>query len=375
MIFLGTENGLFISMDYGKNWHKASGELGRIKVSSIDISGNNVFAAGENSLFVSYDKGKTWRKIFSLGLRESDIEQNLDFNNGIQEEVTTTKINYVFINEGSLYLASNNGLFVSLNKGVSFNPVAGLSRISINNIATYRGNLYISSPKGVFVLLKDGEYWENLYQGLHALETRFISFDSLGRLWLASNRGVFRSVVSHEGISLSKNVDMNKLDKWQAFFKDEPTILEVQRQAIKYAEVIDPKKIRNLRIGARLKALVPNITLDYDRTINYDSGEENYYIGPQDWGLGLSWDLSDFIWSEQQRLIDSQVRLLIELRDDILAEVTRLYFERRRLQVELLFWPPKDPKVKFEKELRLEELTASIDALTGGYLSEQLGLR
>jgi len=40
----------------------------------------------------------------------------------------------------------------------------------------------------------------------------------------------------------------------------------------------------------------------------------------------------------------------MQLRDDILDEVTRLYFERGRLQ----------------------ELTADIDGLTGGYLSRRL---
>ncbi|MDP1852882.1 MAG: hypothetical protein Q8L26_01545 [Candidatus Omnitrophota bacterium] len=64
---------------------------------------------------------------------------------------------------------------------------------------------------------------------------------------------------------------------------------------------------------------------------------------------------------------------MVELRDDILNEVTRLYYERRRLQAEIFLSPPDEPRIKIEKELRLQELTASIDGLTGGYLSGQLG--
>jgi hypothetical protein len=63
---------------------------------------------------------------------------------------------------------------------------------------------------------------------------------------------------------------------------------------------------------------------------------------------------------------------MVQLRDDILDEVTKLYFERRRTQIELLTQPPKNEKSKIEKELRLQELTASIDALTGGYLSKNI---
>lgn len=153
-------------------------------------------------------------------------------------------------------------------------------------------------------------------------------------------------------------------------FADEPTVREVQKAAIRYAEVIDPKKIEKLRKGARYKALLPDFDLDYDRTITYDSGLDRYVTGPEDWSVGFSWDLGDLIWNEQQRLIDSQVRLMVRLREDILGEVTELYFERRRLQVEILLEKPKKLKERLEKELRLEELTADIDALTDGYLSK-----
>ena len=63
---------------------------------------------------------------------------------------------------------------------------------------------------------------------------------------------------------------------------------------------------------------------------------------------------------------------MVELRDDIMNEVTRTYFERRRLQIDLLASPPQDLKLSLEKELRLQELTADIDALTGNYFSEHL---
>jgi hypothetical protein len=62
----------------------------------------------------------------------------------------------------------------------------------------------------------------------------------------------------------------------------------------------------------------------------------------------------------------------VQLRDDIMDDVTRTFFERRRVQVELLTHPPSDPKVELDKELRLQELTARLDGLTGGWFSRQL---
>ncbi len=63
---------------------------------------------------------------------------------------------------------------------------------------------------------------------------------------------------------------------------------------------------------------------------------------------------------------------MVQLRNDILDEVTRTYFERRRLRVEMLLSPPEDMKERIGQELRIQELTADIDALTGGYLSRKL---
>ena len=53
------------------------------------------------------------------------------------------------------------------------------------------------------------------------------------------------------------------------------------------------------------------------------------------------------IFSTEQTSIDVRSRLMVQLRDDILDEVTRLYFERRRLQLELA----SKSKVKSDKEL------------------------
>lgn len=61
---------------------------------------------------------------------------------------------------------------------------------------------------------------------------------------------------------------------------------------------------------------------------------------------------------------------MVELRDDILDEVTKLYFERLRIKMELDNLSIEERKKRFEKELKLQELTALLDGLTGGYFSK-----
>ena len=63
---------------------------------------------------------------------------------------------------------------------------------------------------------------------------------------------------------------------------------------------------------------------------------------------------------------------MVQLRDEILDDVTKLYFEHIRVRAEIDNLSIEDRKKRFEKELKLKELTASLDALTGGYFLQQL---
>ena len=90
------------------------------------------------------------------------------------------------------------------------------------------------------------------------------------------------------------------------------------------------------------------------------------------WDVSLGWDLGDLVWNDAQTSIDVRSRLAVQLRNDILDEVNKYYFERIRIKIELDNLSLEERKKRFEKELRLQELTASLDALTGGYLSRQL---
>ncbi len=90
------------------------------------------------------------------------------------------------------------------------------------------------------------------------------------------------------------------------------------------------------------------------------------------WRVRLTWDLRDFLYDSDQPRISTEARRLVELRQDVLQEVNTYFFDRRRAQIEMLYSPPDDVRSKIDLQLQIARVTASIDALTGGYLSAAL---
>jgi len=86
--------------------------------------------------------------------------------------------------------------------------------------------------------------------------------------------------------------------------------------------------------------------------------------------LVVSWDLGDIAYHPESIDVSHEAREIIELRDDVLDEITQLYFERRRVLAALALQP--DALVAGELQLRAAQLAAGIDAWTGGWFGRQL---
>jgi len=93
-------------------------------------------------------------------------------------------------------------------------------------------------------------------------------------------------------------------------------------------------------------------------------------------GLSLTWDFRDAAFEPESIDVSREARLVIALRDDVLDEVNQLYFERlsvvSRLSAPTVSQGEAPPVDRAALELRLMQLTAGLDAWTGGGFSEQL---
>jgi len=184
------------------------------------------------------------------------------------------------------------------------------------------------------------------------------------------------------------------VDDVLASFAGEPTILEVQEAAAAYAQ-IDQGVMEGWSTRASLAGLLPSVRVDYRRRVEDDlqmdddqdlevdelgdlvlTGVDRDVRTDDDTQSDIlirgDFELNELVWNPDLLRVSKEIRDVVELREDILTTVTTLFFERRRAQVQLQLSPPSDPVERLRRELEIQELTASIDALTGGWFSAQL---
>jgi hypothetical protein len=391
MLFAGTENGILLSGDGGRNWSKSSEGLSGNVIKSIAqnyIDADIIFASTEKGLFKSENRGIIWQRVLAVDsiIEEDESENGYDDEGGLSTYPTWVSIDP--FDPNIIYLATKKEIFKSENSADSWMRMtkAGFPGTQIRNIIVpsyERGFIFAATDEGIFRFSGKEDMWREFHTGLTSKEAVFVALNSgQDTLWLATSEGVFKS----EG-NIYETSEISLADKMGTALRDfssEPSYHEVQDAAIRYAEV-HPKKIANWRKAASMKALLPKFSFgvekDSSKGLHWDAGSnpDRWVIGPEDeetgWDITCTWDLGDLVWSNDQTSIDVRSRLMVQLRDDVLDEVTRLYFERRKLQIELKQDPPEDVDEYIGKELRLQELTANIDAMTGGWFSLEIERR
>jgi len=380
-LFVGTKAGLFISRDNGGNWKKVDGEIGSTVIFNIDTSFKQdkvVYLAAAKGVFKSKDAGKNWERVFVSNHWENKSEESTE--ESIESGDKISDIRFVkagITNVNLVYFSSEKGIYKSTDQGKSWEKLSeyGLLNRDVKMFCLSDNFQFVAlTPTGVF--LYGDERWQELSFGLAAGKLNYLTTDNKGNIYIAAEKGIFRSNFEAQLNSLRQGLIPE-------YLKCEPKIRDVQEAAIKYAEV-SPEKILQWRKKAAKKAILPKVSVGLDRNStdlwHWEGGsttktdDDTLRRGQDsiDWDVSLSWDLGDLIWSEAQTSIDVRSKLMVELRDDILDQVNKLYYERLRVKSELDNLAIEDRAKRFDKQLKLEELTASLDSLTGGYYSEQL---
>lgn len=405
-IYIGTIAGIFFTEDAGNNWGKGQNLPSEIIVVSISTDAYNpqiLYAASDRGIYKSLNSGIGWKKIYESDFDDEDLHSFLMDENedtgeiditGIRDKSYIRKILTDPANSRIIYAGTSKGLLTSNDGGVTWTFAGSIGLVShnIRDIAvtsTDIKHVYAATDRGIFRYSKNTDSWDELYKGIVSSDIRDLDFAPAAQngphaMWALTKMGVYKSSPSLPA-SAPENINPQYLttdtQDVLSMFSHEPSIEEIKEAAIEYAEV-SPSKIREWRKAAANKAWLPDLSFSYDKDKDWQSSDyysSGSYVGNDitrgknnDWSVSLTWELGELIWNNDQTSIDNRSKLMVQLRDDVLNEVTRLYFERRRLQIDLILSPPGDNTVMIEKDLRLQELTANIDALTGSFLSRRL---
>jgi len=392
-IYTGTQRGLFFQRTGQTRWSKVFNQISRDPVYQILKDNQYLYFVTNKKVFRMQENHEAPAEIFSAQPREV---QELDTSDVIREDRT---INYVALaGQSEIIISADSGFSHSTNHGQTWErfEFGAIPNKEINAILPMSPEcsqgespclkFLTATDRGVF-LFENGK-WTSLYKGLPVNRVNSLGI-SEGRLVIAGTEdGVYKipllealTYVNLENISEYPRI---AYEEFKDQFNHEPSIEEIQRLAVDYAEV-HPDKIKEWRTGAQNKAWFPSLDIGVDggrgltrndSVFGSSSSGGSHYIGPDDksssedlgWDVSLSWDLADVIWNSDQTTIDGRSKLMVELREDILNQVTRLYYERRRLQAELQA-AREDPRAAFDRKMRIDELTALIDGLTGGEFS------
>jgi hypothetical protein len=156
---------------------------------------------------------------------------------------------------------------------------------------------------------------------------------------------------------------------------DEPTVGEIQGAAARWADPATSGAGAPAR--ARAAALLPTLTAELRvdersyRVVGLQaSGEVDYARYAPGWlaAVRATWDLAALVLPPSERIDAKGALDRARRRDEAVRRATGLYFERRRLQLQLQLGtePPASPRDRAQAELELERLAAELDALTGG---------
>lgn len=386
---ISTVKGVFISEDSGSRWSDISANLKNKEIRCVALNKDTMYAAGNDGLYSRCPGQSAWERIYvnssdDGGAEEGGSSEAVDTAYGEEEPVSS--VNSVAVKKLRVYIGVDKGISYSDDGGASWIDLtkSGLSG-TVNYVLPSKTSdrLYCATTKGVFEFDKGGNKWMEMYKGfdksVNVARILFAGDDEKG-LWALTEKGLYRMDAGR--YAGGDYVDVEKgLKSFKITFDREPDFRELREAAMRFCDV-SPKKITDWQRNSRIKALIPRVSVGIgkDRSTNteiYTSATRDYSIvGPDDFSdsvdVSISWDLGNLIYSDDQTNIDVRSRLNTQLRNDILDDLRRIYYERKRLQFDVMAAPPKDLRARVEKELRIQELTQAIDDLTGNYLSDHM---
>lgn len=415
LFYLLTVNGFYtfnpkknlaVKVNQGLVFNSDSELKGRLEVlKHKQLKEELIYLALNNAVYKLDAAKKNWRRL---------IDKGLVFDQDSQMQVVD-----IFYKDDYLFLIASTGLFYAkLGLGNEVTEWHKLSSAEFNLDENFLEGFTASSvsTQDRSLSLFIGNFRGDLYQlrlgdSEHDLEIR----DGQQSDIALTERAVFQSAIVKD-LGVNENIEANKneekttqdilspnekcevldfKEKLKLIFSLEPTIQETQAKALQFSGIPSGMQFGAYKRQARLRNVLPQIDTSFDNSDyalssletrgsdQYDSADssinssldKNHKASADNefnTGFRFTWHLDRLIYDPEIIDIVNSARVSANIRENLLTELTQIYFQRKNLLSELMSNPfSRTMTHKF----KLQELTADIDARTGGWYSLALRSR
>lgn len=178
----------------------------------------------------------------------------------------------------------------------------------------------------------------------------------------------------------------------QAF--EEISLHDLEKAALRYSD-LESQEIQKWKSRSQWSAALPRVMVGYEQRAaiqvnnslqdSVSVSNSGVTIGPPESSLDQDnnfnrgfeakayWDLNELVFSKNSLAIASEARYRQIIRSQLLEDLHQAYFERKKLLIQTRNKPTEEWTAGMR--IRLEEIEAKLDAMTGGAFSKLKGER
>ena len=365
-VWAGTADGLYRSDDGGDRWRSVDDRA--VSVIALDPRDPaRLLVGGQDGLARSTDGGVTFSEVFAPSDPRARAVHAVQFDPGDPRRVL---------------VATGDGLFASHDDGATFARAGGLQFAGVDLRA-----VAVGSGPGQVVAADARDLWESRDGGDH---WQVLSFGQAG--WDLQVAAFSRH--DPEALLLLTETELLRLARQAPRHASGEVVRAFRAQADSEPSAARAVAAAMATTGAGVEArmdyrrrsswanLLPSVTAGLvvrdvdlagsliDRTRGVGGGDGPDFrnaarLGDLGVAVFAAWDLANTIFDDDEAAIGRVAWTLEDLEFLVRNTVVGLYQERRRLQLEALLARPDGSRAGLMRDLRIEELTAHLNALTG----------
>jgi photosystem II stability/assembly factor-like uncharacterized protein len=422
-VFVGTTYGLYYSRDKARTFvriyqgRSSTAERMVNAVATDPADPNHILMGTASGIFDSKDGGATFHKTMNYYLRSSYIREiwfdpqqpglvhvamggsSMASPDGGKNWITThwdewgprADVQSISLGPQNIrVMGTRDGVFASWQGG----EMGSWQRRGIRFVGTVILKVLATVKPHVWYALTDQAVWMTQDFGLNWTPIMHLGGREAARwikafhgredqIWLVTNRQVYRSGMPRgllsmrapEGIAASRRL------------LDVPPLHKFHKKVLRHARVYFPD-IQDYRDRSPWAALLPHLTVGAHYTLNADVmtiknwmhrlWPYHYFNASRDRGLTFEvfayWELERLIMDRRKLPHWGRIdRNLAGVRLDLTERVQRLYREYVRVARILVTRPPANLLTRSFLKIRLQEIAAYFDAISGGYWSKKTG--